>query len=137
MSNLSFSDAVVKIQKLRADASVAARQSGDRDFGIEVGTFDDVLAILSGVVDPGLKDQWLPIETAPKDTEVFIGRWEGSTFEWGRSIQFYEDANEFEGETFSGWLWASDDCGDSVADDPQLWRPLVALPSRPEEDSDE
>lgn len=72
--------------------------------------------------------QWRPIETAPKETEVLIGAFIDGKFIWGRSELFYEQANEFEGETFSGWVWSIDDVSDSVAEAPTHWQPLPPPP---------
>lgn len=73
---------------------------------------------------------WLPIETAPKETEVFIGRFIDGVWKYGRSAQVWEQANEFAGETFSGWVWTVDDCYDSVAECPTHWRPAFNAPSK-------
>jgi len=74
--------------------------------------------------------QWFPIDSAPEDTEVLIGSWIDGEFKWGRSVQFYEQGNELEGETFSGWVWSVDDCSDSVAEAPEFWQPLPAAPMK-------
>ena len=71
---------------------------------------------------------WQPIETAPKETEIFIGRFIDGEFKFGRSEMFYEQANEFEGETFSGWVWSEDDCSSLIAENPTHW---MALPEAP------
>lgn len=72
--------------------------------------------------------QWQPIKTAPKETEVFIGRFIAGEFEFGRSELFYEQANEFAGETFSGWVWSEDECSSSIAEQPTHW---MSLPKPP------
>lgn len=76
-------------------------------------------------------DGWMPIETAPTDTEILIGAFIDGEWHWGRSVRFYESANEFEGETFSGWVWSIDDVSESVAESPTHWRnqPLPPAPS--------
>lgn len=74
--------------------------------------------------------QWFPIDSAPEDTEVLIGSWIDGEFKWGRSVQFYEQGNELEGETFSGWVWSVDDCSDSVAEAPEFWHPLPTAPMK-------
>lgn len=71
---------------------------------------------------------WQPIETAPNETEVFIGRLVDGVFKFGRSERFYEQANEFAGETWSGWVWSIDDCDGAVADAPTHWMPLPTPP---------
>jgi hypothetical protein len=71
---------------------------------------------------------WQPIATAPTGTEVFIGAYIDGEWKFGRSELFYEQANEFAGETFSGWFWAVDDCDNSVAEEPTHWMPLPEPP---------
>lgn len=77
-----------------------------------------------------MTDVWQPIATAPKDTEVFIGAFIDEEFHFGRSVLFYEQGNEFEGETWHGWVWSVDDCSDSVAESPTHWMPLPVPPPR-------
>ena len=72
---------------------------------------------------------WLPIATAPKDVEVLIGRWVDDEFVFGRSVQFYEHGNPLE-EDFSGYVWAIEDCPDSLAEAPEFWSPIPKPPSR-------
>jgi len=71
---------------------------------------------------------WYPIATAPAETEVFIGAYIDGEWKFGRSVLFYEQANEFAGETFSGWVWAVDDCDTSVTEEPTHWMPLPPPP---------
>ena len=72
---------------------------------------------------------WLPIESAPKETEVFIGAFVDDVFKFGKAELFYEQGNVFEGETFSGWVWSVDDCSESVAEQPSYWMPLPTPPT--------
>ena len=72
--------------------------------------------------------QWRTIDSAPRETEVFIGCYIDGVFKFGRSEMFYEQANEPAGETFSGWGWSVDYCNDSVAEMPTHWMPLPAAP---------
>lgn len=76
------------------------------------------------------KEGWKPIETAPREQEVFIGAFIDGKFKFGRSEQFYEQANVMEGETFSGWVWSVDDCSESIAEKPEFWTPLLRAPRR-------
>ena len=73
--------------------------------------------------------EWRDIETAPKETEIFIGRFIDGKFRFCRSALIYEHANEFAGETWSGWLWSIDDCNDSIADCPTHWMLLPKPPA--------
>lgn len=72
--------------------------------------------------------RWLSIETAPKDTEVFIGRVIDGEFKFGKAVCFYEAGNEFEGEFYKGWFWSIDDCDESIAEAPTHWMPFPAAP---------
>lgn len=72
---------------------------------------------------------WQPIETAPRETEVFIGRFIDGEFKFGRSEMFYEQANEFAGETFSGWVWSEDECSSSITESPTHWMSLPQPPT--------
>lgn len=72
---------------------------------------------------------WQPIETAPREQEVFIGAFIDGEFKFGRSEQFYEQANVMEGETWSGWVWSVDDCSESIAENPEFWMPLLEAPA--------
>lgn len=71
---------------------------------------------------------WQPIETVPTETEVFIGKFIDGEFKFGRSEMFYEQANEFAGETFSGWVWSEDECSSSITESPTHWMPLPTPP---------
>lgn len=94
----------------------------------------DDLSLALCARDEYLKSIWQPIETAPKETEVFIGRFIDGVFKFGRSEMFYEQANEFEGETFSGWVWSEDECSSSVAENPTHW---MLIPKPPKEYTNE
>lgn len=79
------------------------------------------------------KSQWQPIETAPKETEVFIGRFIDDKFKFGRSELFYEQSNVFAGETFSGWVWSEDECSSTITEDPTHWMPTPKPPAMQKE----
>jgi hypothetical protein len=68
---------------------------------------------------------WQPIETAPRETLIFIGGFIDGKFKFGKSEMFYEQANEFAGETFSGWVWSEDEF---CIQEPTHWMPLPAAP---------
>lgn len=70
---------------------------------------------------------WQPIATAPTEHHILIGKLVDGQFEWWKSSQEYERANEFAGETWSGWYW-SDEFG--APDDCTHWRhvPEFTLP---------
>ena len=92
----------------------------------------EIRALLASASAVLVGDGWMPIETAPTDTEILIGAFIDGEWHWGRSVRFYESANEFEGETFSGWVWSIDDVSESVAESPTHWRnqPLPPAPIR-------
>lgn len=98
-------------------------------FEVENAACASLLAAIGALVaDREKLAGWQPIETAPKDTEVFIGAFVDEEFHFGRSVFFYEQGNEFEGETWSGWVWSIDDCSESVAEHPTHWMPIPAAP---------
>ena len=76
-----------------------------------------------------LECRWRPIETAPKNKEVFIGAFIDGEFHFGKAVCFYEHGNEFEGEFYYGWYWSIDDVSESVADNPTHWMPLPPAPA--------
>ena len=73
--------------------------------------------------------EWRDIETAPKETEIFIGRFIDGEFRFGKAVCFYEVGNEFAGEFYRGWFWSIDDVCESVADCPTHWMPLPKPPA--------
>lgn len=84
---------------------------------------------LNDVVPQPVAVQWQPIETAPKETLVFIGAYVDGVWKFGKAEMFYEQANEFEGETFSGWVWSEDEI---CMQEPTHWMPLPAPPAQGE-----
>jgi len=72
---------------------------------------------------------WFPIETAPWETDVLVGRWSDDKFIFCQSSQEHDPGNEFEGEAAYDY-WATDDDTFGVMDDsmPDVWRPLPAPP---------
>ena len=79
--------------------------------------------------DGSLAQEWQPIETAPKNIEIFIGSFIDEVFVFGKSVCFYEVGNEFEGEFYRGWFWSIDDVCESVAECPTHWMPLPKPPA--------
>lgn len=69
---------------------------------------------------------WLPIATAPKEEDIFIGKFNGKEFQFIRSAHIWEQANEFAGETFSGWVWSEDE---GCMQEPDYWMPLPKAPN--------
>lgn len=99
--------------------------------GRAVGDSYEITAgLYAGEARPTCHLSWLPIETAPKETEVLIGAWIDGAFKWGRSECFYDSGNELEGEPVGGWVWSIDDCSDSVAENPTHWMPRPDAPPR-------
>ena len=91
--------------------------------------FEDYCKLEAELTALKAENEWQPIETAPKETEIFIGRFIDGVFRFGRSELCYEHANEFAGETWSGWLWSIDNCNESIADCPTHWKPLPKPPA--------
>ena len=70
---------------------------------------------------------WQPIETAPRETWILVGGWEGDHFTIAESMSFLEYGNEMEGEPRGPWLvWASDY---HPPEEPTHWMPLPAAPT--------
>ena len=111
-------------------SELAAKDEVIAEAGEMLAMRDRQLAALKAENEELRKDaEWRDIETAPKETEIFIGRFIDGKFRFGRSELIYEHANEFAGETWSGWLWSIDDCNDSIADCPTHWMPLPKPPA--------
>lgn len=72
------------------------------------------------------EQEWQDIDTAPRETKIFIGKFINGKFKFGRSEMFYEQANEFAGETFSGWVWSEDEV---CIQEPTHWMPLPNPPT--------
>lgn len=72
---------------------------------------------------------WLPIKTAPRDTNMLVGRFVGDEWRICQSIFFFDSGNELDGEP-SCWCWACDFDSGGVTDDegPSHWMPLPAAP---------
>jgi hypothetical protein len=131
-----LSDAADALERLTAGEVELPTLKGDREGRISIYTamkhmkhYGDrraAAAVLTGHAAPA--PQWLPIKSAPTETEVFIGRWIDGKFIFGRSERVYEQANDLEGGTWSGWVWTIDDCSDSVAEAPTHWMPLPPPP---------
>lgn len=83
------------------------------------------LVMLNAIRDFITTHSWHPIDTAPRDEWVLIGKKINDDFEFHKAIQFYETANELEGETFSGWVWSHDY---GCIDEPTHWMPLPQPP---------
>lgn len=75
---------------------------------------------------------WEPIDTAPHDVEVFIGRFnKDGFFEFGRSMHYYEECNIYLEPYYKPyWAWSIDDCPERIADEPQYWRPMFEFPEQ-------
>lgn len=72
--------------------------------------------------------QWLPIESAPKNTLVLIGKWIDGDFNWALSEYCYERANVAYGFLESGWVWSTDEAHPDIATAPEFWHPLPTAP---------
>lgn len=75
---------------------------------------------------------WKPIDTAPRETEILIGRWnDRGVWQFCQSGYYFDAGNDLEGEP-SYWYWHCDcdTCG--VSEDPQFWMPLPPPPEKPQ-----
>lgn len=75
--------------------------------------------------------EWQPIDTAPKETELLVGKWVGEEWRICQSGYYYDSGNEFEGER-PYWYWHCDWDNGGVTDDegPTHWMPLPEPPKR-------
>ena len=85
---------------------------------------------------PKSTNPWRPIEDAPRDQEVEIGRWylwEGrKEWRWCRATLYHLSESDWEtGYQFSGWVWSSDYDVEDVSDDPTHFR-LIDLGELPD-----
>lgn len=70
----------------------------------------------------------LPIDTAPREKEILIGRWNSlGVWTFCQSGYYYDPGNEMEGEP-AYWFWHCDNDTEGVSDDPQFWMPLPPPP---------
>lgn len=95
---------------------------------------DNALAALDAV--PDSDDEWMPIETAPKDGTLlflFVDYSEGDhpleDEVCARTIGFnnYDNTGEDDGWRFSGWCWCHDHFVEGKGS-PKYWRPLPPPP---------
>ena len=72
---------------------------------------------------------WQPIETAPRETELLVGRWVNGDWRICQSGLYFDDGNEREGEP-AYWYWYCDWDSGGVTDDegPTHWMPLPPPP---------
>lgn len=85
-----------------------------------------------------LPEQWLPIETAPKDeTEIILRKGDrvtaGAWIEWSKShAEHHSTTGEYLGqvEYDSGANWASWDGGFCEDDEPTHWQPMPTPPQQ-------
>lgn len=81
---------------------------------------------------PPSQGQWLPIKTAPNNTELLVGRWVSDEWRICQSGYYFDAGNELEGEP-AYWYWHCDWDTGGVTDDegPSHWTPLPAAPTQP------
>lgn len=109
--------------------SICIINNGERDLACwDHGAMFDLRDLLCADPPAPARQEWQPIATAPRETEVLIGAWIDGEFKWGRSVRFYDSGNEREGEPACGWVWSIDDCSDSVAENPTCWMPAPSAP---------
>ena len=73
---------------------------------------------------------WQPINTAPRETEVLVGRWRGDTFHICQSGHYHDDGDPYTGEP-AYWYWHCDNDTQGITDDPEFWMPLPPAPPKP------
>lgn len=74
--------------------------------------------------------KWLPIETAPKETELLVGRFVNNEWRICQSGYYFDGGNAREGEP-SYWYWHCDWDNGGVTDSegPTHWMPLPEPPN--------
>ena len=74
---------------------------------------------------------WQPIDTAPRKTELLVGRWVNDDWRICQSGFYFDSGNEREGEP-ADWYWHCDwdNCGVTDGEGPTHWQPLPAPPQR-------
>ena len=77
-----------------------------------------------------LLERWQPIETAPREVELLVGRWVHGHWLICQSGFYFDSGNDMAGEP-AYWYWASDYDGGNVTDGegPTHWVPLPAPPA--------
>ena len=72
---------------------------------------------------------WQPIETAPRETELLVGRWINADWRLCQSGLYFDEGNEREGEP-ANWYWHCDWDAAGVTDNegPTHWMPLPQPP---------
>lgn len=78
-----------------------------------------------------LRVTWQPIATAPKETELLVGRFVNDEWRICQSGFYFDAGNEREGEP-AYWFWHCDWDNGSVTDNegPTHWMPLPAEPEK-------
>ena len=74
---------------------------------------------------------WKPIDTAPRETELLVGRWVAGEWRICQSGYCFDKGNAFEGEP-SYWFWHTDfDYGGVTdGDGPTHWQELPEPPPK-------
>lgn len=76
---------------------------------------------------------WQPIETAPRQTELLVGRYVNGEWRICQSGLYFEPQNEFDGNG-GYWFWHCDWDNGGVTDEaPTHWMPLFTPPNLPAE----
>lgn len=73
---------------------------------------------------------WLLIETAPKETELLVGRWVNNEWRVCQSGFYFDDGDERHGEP-AHWFWHCDwdKGGVTSGEGPTHWMTLPAAPN--------
>jgi hypothetical protein len=74
---------------------------------------------------------WEPIDTAPREKELLVGRWVNNEWRICQSGYYFDAGNEYEGEP-AYWFWCSDWDAGGVTDNegPTHWQELPEPPPK-------
>lgn len=75
---------------------------------------------------------WKPINTAPKETEIWVGKWVNNEWRTCQSGLYFDQGRDDEGPPY--WFWASDWDMGGVTDNegPSHWMEIPPPPPKEE-----
>ncbi len=77
---------------------------------------------------------WQPIKTAPRNKDLWVGRFVNNEWRMCVSGLYYDSGNIVDGD-FPYWYWSTDydSCGATDDEGPTHWMPLPKPPTETEE----
>lgn len=127
-----MSDLRKRLDEMVRERAYRAGFLGDHPFDVEACLRTVALDLLRQLRER----EWRPIETAPDETEILVGRWREigeRAPEWVfcKSARYFDTGNPWEGEP-AYWFWAEDHDTEDVTygEGPTHWMPLPAPPNK-------